>query len=143
MFTYPYPRPSLTADVLLFADKGRSILLIQRGNEPYKGMWAFPGGFFDMEDDDIEHTAARELKEETGLAGIPLTLACVGSRKGRDPRGRTVTVVFMGDVDSTQVHPKGGDDAVQSRWFSLDALPPLAFDHGELLRKILQIRTGK
>lgn len=143
MYAYPYPRPSLTADVLVFADEGKSVLLVLRGNEPYKGMWAFPGGFFDMEDYDIEHTAARELQEETGLTGIPLTLIGIGSRKGRDPRGRTVSVVFMGDVDRAQVHPKGGDDATQAQWFSLDALPPLAFDHSEILQKALRVRTGK
>lgn len=138
-----YPRPALTADVLVFADDGKSILLIQRGNEPFKGLWAFPGGFFDMDDNDIEHTAARELQEETGLSNIPLTLVGVGSRKGRDPRGRTVTVAFMGDVERSQVHPMGGDDAVLAQWFSLEALPPLAFDHSELLQKALQKRANK
>ena len=94
MFTYEYPRPALTADIVLFDLDRANVLLIRRGNEPYKDRWAFPGGFFDMTDRDIEHTAARELQEETGLADIPLTMACVASREGRDPRGRTVSVIF-------------------------------------------------
>ena len=91
MYTYEYPRPALTADIALFNLDRSQLLLIRRGNEPYKDCWAFPGGFFDMTDPDIEHTAARELNEETGLSDIPLKLACVASREGRDPRGRTVT----------------------------------------------------
>lgn len=139
-YTYQYPRPAVTADILVFADEGRSLLLIQRGRDPYKGQWAFPGGFFDMADADIEHTAARELQEETGLAGLTLQLVCVASREGRDPRGRTVTAAFMGDVDREQVHPVGGDDACAAQWFSLQELPPLAFDHSEILQKALQLR---
>ena len=137
MYTYKYPRPALTADIALFDLEVRRVLLILRGGEPYQGYWAFPGGFFDMDDADIEHTAARELEEETGLTGIPLRLLTVASRQGRDPRGRTVAVAFVGQVDPATVAPQGGDDAREARWFSLDALPPLAFDHEEILQKAL------
>lgn len=140
MYSYEYPRPALTADIALFDLQGTQVLLIRRGNEPYKDCWAFPGGFFDMDDRDIAHTAARELEEETGLTGIALQLADVASRAGRDPRGRTVSVVFTAAVDPTTVQPRGGDDAKEARWFALDALPPLAFDHGEILLKVLQHR---
>lgn len=92
-----------------------------------------------MEDADIEHTAARELMEETGLTDIQLQMVTVASREGRDPRGRTVTVAFMGKVDPSKVTPKGGDDAREARWFSLEELPPLAFDHAEILEKAIRM----
>ncbi len=135
MFTYEYPRPAVTADIVLFDSDRKRVLLIRRGNEPYKDCWAFPGGFFDMTDSDIEHTAVRELQEETGLSGIELHLVGVFSKEGRDPRGRTVTVAFMGLVDSRTVEPRGSDDAAEAHWFDLTALPPLAFDHAEILGK--------
>ncbi len=141
MFTYEYPRPALTADIVLFNLERTQVLLIRRGNEPYKDCWAFPGGFFDMTDRDIEHTAARELQEETGLADIPLTMACVASREGRDPRGRTVSVIFTACVDPSTISPRGGDDAAEARWWPLNALPPLAFDHSEVLGRILATKA--
>ena len=141
MFTYEYPRPALTADIVLFNLERTQVLLIRRGNEPYKDCWAFPGGFFDMTDRDIEHTAARELQEETGLDDIPLTMACVASREGRDPRGRTVSVIFTACVDPNSVSPRGGDDAAEARWWPLNALPPLAFDHSEVLGRILAAKA--
>ena len=137
MYTYQYPRPALTADIVLFDLTGSHILLIRRGNEPFKDCWAFPGGFFDMSDRDIEHTAERELEEETGLSGIPLHMAYVASRDGRDPRGRTVSVVFTAHINPDTVSPRGADDAKEARWFSVNDLPPLAFDHDEILQKII------
>lgn len=137
MYSYEYPRPALTADIVLFNLDRSEVLLIRRGNEPYKDCWAFPGGFFDMTDRDIEHTAARELEEETSLKGIPLQMVTVASREGRDPRGRTVSVIFTACVDTAAVHPCGGDDAQEAHWFPITKLPPLAFDHGEVLEKIL------
>ena len=141
MYIYEYPRPALTADIVLFNEELSHVLLIQRRNDPYKDFWAFPGGFFDMTDSDIEHTASRELEEETSLTGITLTMACVASRDGRDPRGRTVSVVFTACVNRDNIQPRGGDDAKEARWFPLDALPPLAFDHAEILKKILKERV--
>ena len=138
MYTYEYPRPALTADIVLFNLDRSEVLLIRRGNEPFKDCWAFPGGFFDMTDRDIEHTAARELEEETTLKDMALKMVYVASREGRDPRGRTVSVIFTACVDPATVHPRGGDDAKEARWFPIDALPPLAFDHGEVLEKILR-----
>ncbi len=137
MYTYEYPRPAVTADMVLFNLDRSQVLLIRRGNEPFKDCWAFPGGFFDMSDLDIEHTAARELKEETGLTGIPLRMVYVASREGRDPRGRTVSVVFTALIDPATVTPQGGDDAAETRWWPTNNLPPLAFDHGEILNKII------
>lgn len=137
MYTYEYPRPALTADIVLFDNTKSQVLLIKRGHEPFKDHWAFPGGFFDMSDTDIEHTAHRELEEETGLRDVKLSLIHVASKEGRDPRGRTVTVIFTGQVDADKVVPRGGDDAKEAQWFRLDSLPPLAFDHDEILSLIL------
>lgn len=142
MYSYEYPRPALTADIVLLDSDETSVLLIRRGNEPFKDCWAFPGGFFDMEDRDIEHTASRELEEETGLTDVALSLGCIGSRVGRDPRGRTVTAVYVGHVDPALVSPRGGDDAKEARWFKLAELPPLAFDHGEILAKIVRTKIN-
>ena len=138
MYTYEYPRPALTADIVLFNLDRSEVLLIKRGNDPYKDCWAFPGGFFNMTDRDIEQTAARELEEETTLKDIPLKMVTGASREGRDPRGRTVSVIFTANVNPSTVHPRGGDDAKEARWFPIDTLPPLAFDHGEVLEKILR-----
>ena len=138
MYTYEYPRPALTADIVLLDAERREVLLIRRGNEPFKDCWAFPGGFFDMDDDTIEATARRELKEETGVDDVGLEELCTASKKGRDPRGRTVTVVFAALVDRTKINAKGDDDAKEARWYGLDALPPLAFDHGEILQKAIK-----
>lgn len=138
-YTYRYPRPSLTADNVLFDLELKKVLLILRGRDPFKGCWALPGGFFDFSDIDIEHTAARELEEETTLTDIPLKLVGVFSKEGRDPRGRTVTAAFTAKVDPSQVHPKGGDDAAEARWFALDALPPLAFDHDEIIARAKEV----
>lgn len=91
-----------------------------------------------MSDASIEATALRELDEETGIEDVGLEELCVASREGRDPRGRTVSVVFIGLVDSEATEAKGGGDAKEVRWFGLDELPPLAFDHGEILQKAIK-----
>ena len=95
-----------------------------------------------MEDSSIEQTAWRELEEETGLTDIELMLGCIASREGRDPRGRTVSAVYVGHVDPRLVSPRGGDDAIEARWFSIGQLPPLAFDHGEVLQKLLPYKIN-
>lgn len=136
MYSYEYPRPAVTADIIILSKDWKQVLLIERRNEPFKDCWAFPGGFFDMEDEDILHTAQRELEEETGLKGIELHEAGTASRKGRDPRGRTLTVTFVGEVEPAEVHPQGGDDAKEARWFDMKQLPPLAFDHEEILERV-------
>ena len=137
-YTYQYPRPSVTADIVLLNCEETEVLLVQRGNDPYKGTWAFPGGFFDMEDYDILHTAIRELEEETGLKDIPLKEVCSASRAGRDPRGRTITIVFKGYVDPKNINPKADDDAAEAKWWPLNDLPELAFDHQEILEKVIK-----
>lgn len=139
MYCYQYPRPALTADCLIFGkdSSGLKILLIQRKNEPFQGLWALPGGFMDM-DETIEECAYRELKEETGLEVADLQQLHTFSAPGRDPRGRTVSVVFVGIVDSRDYHPQAGDDAALACWFATVHLPPLAFDHTEIVKMALE-----
>lgn len=122
----------LTADCVVVNARSE-VLLIRRGNEPYRDCWALPGGFMEM-DETIEQCAVRELKEETGLVVDVGRAMLVGvySRPHRDPRGRTVTVAYRVDV-ADAVEAVGTDDAAEARWFPLSALPPLAFDHDEII----------
>lgn len=136
MYSYQYPHPALTADCVLFAlhNNALQVLLIQRKNNPCKGMWAFPGGFMDI-DEDIESCAKRELFEETGLEVSSLRQFHVYSHPRRDPRERVVSVAHYALVNLQPV--VGGDDAEHARWFPVDALPPLAFDHADMFRQAL------
>ena len=136
-FTYEYPRPCVTTDCLVFRkiDTIWSVLLIERGNEPFKGCWALPGGFLEMEE-DLDACAARELQEETGLTDIELHQLYAFGAPNRDPRHRTISVAYWG-VDNTERQAVGSDDAVEARWFALDKLPSLAFDHELILQKAL------
>lgn len=136
-FTYDYPRPCVTTDCLVFRkiDSVWSVLLIERGNEPFKGCWALPGGFLEMEE-DLDACAARELQEETRLTGIELHQLYAFGAPNRDPRHRTISVAYWG-VDNTERQAIGSDDAVEARWFALDKLPNLAFDHEQILQKAL------
>jgi len=138
-FCYDYPRPAVTADSLIFGYMNQSlhVLLIERGNEPFKGKWAFPGGFID-ENETIEDCAARELIEETGLEGITLEQFYTFSDPDRDPRGRTISVAFLAYIDIEDFQPKAGDDAAKIQWFPVNALPELAFDHDQVLIKALE-----
>ncbi len=131
-YTYQYPRPALTADcVVITRETDPKVLLIQRANEPYKGCWAFPGGFMDM-DETVEQCAIRELAEETGMSVTSARQIGCYSRVDRDPRGRTITVAFLVEVDAP-VQVIGQDDAAKAEWFPLKSLPQLAFDHDEIL----------
>jgi 8-oxo-dGTP diphosphatase len=133
--TYKYPRPALTVDAVVFRNMTNTeVLLIQRGAEPFKDMWAFPGGFVDM-DETVETAAARELLEETGINEIKLHQFHTFSAINRDPRHRTVSVVFVGFTELI-TEPNAGDDAKNAKWFDLRNLPNLAFDHAEILEKI-------
>ena len=138
-FTYEYPRPSVTADIAIFSNNTENpqVLLIQRGNDPFKGQWALPGGFIEM-DETLVASAARELKEETGLSVPELTQFRTYGDPGRDPRGRTVTVIFYGFVNPDEVTIAGGDDAAEARWFPIDQLPALAFDHKKIVSELIE-----
>ena len=131
-YTYNYPRPSLTADcVVMTRETEPQVLLIQRGGEPFKGCWAFPGGFMDM-DETAKQCAIRELKEETGLKINGLRQIGAYSKVDRDPRGRTVSVAYLAVIDKAE-DVKGLDDAAKAQWFPLSALPKLAFDHDDIM----------
>ena len=132
-YTYKYPRPAVTADCVVITKEAEpKVLLIQRGADPYKGCWAFPGGFMNM-DETTEQCAIRELEEETGLKVSSIHQIGAYSKVDRDPRGRTITVAYLAIIDKP-VQVAGQDDAANAEWFPLSALPELAFDHAEIMR---------
>lgn len=140
-YVYEWPRPMVTADAVVFRfAKGKVwLLLVKRGNEPYKGKWAVPGGFIELEE-ELEDAAARELEEETGLVAVRLEQMRTFGAVGRDPRGRQITVVFMGIAEEGQDRLRAGDDAAEAKWFDIDKLPEsMAFDH----REVAQFAIGK
>jgi len=133
-YTYPFPRPAVTADVVLFG-RGRSgleVLLIQRGHARFAGSWALPGGFVEL-DEPLERAARRELAEETGLEVGPLEQLGAYGDPGRDPRGHVVTIAYVGLVEAAARSPRAASDAAGSAWYPVDALPPLAFDHDRII----------
>jgi 8-oxo-dGTP diphosphatase len=137
-YCYEYPRPAVTVDVVLFYRDGErlEVMLIKRAREPFKGAWAFPGGFVDQ-DEALEQAAARELKEETGLEGVRLEQLGAFGDPGRDPRSHTISIVFIGLLES-RVQATGADDADEARWHSASRPPRLAFDHKKILRQALK-----
>lgn len=132
-YHYKYPHPSVTTDCVIFGfdGEGLKVLLIERGDHPYKGSWAFPGGFLEM-DESADEGAKRELMEETGLTAPFVKQFHTFSTPDRDPRERVLTVAYYALVRMSEV--KGMDDAAQAKWFALDAIPKLAFDHEEIMR---------
>ena len=136
-YCYKYPHPAVTTDCVIFGFNGErlQVLLIERGIEPYKGRWAFPGGFLKM-DETAEEGARRELKEETGLDSAYMEQFHTFSTPERDPRERVITIAYYALVKIQEV--KGGDDAASARWFPLDDIPSLAFDHDYILRMATQ-----
>ncbi|MCB9891201.1 MAG: NUDIX hydrolase [Planctomycetes bacterium] len=149
-FAYTHPRPAVTVDIVLFRLRTERLetLLIERGNEPHAGRWAFPGGFLDVGDDphaqgeELHEAAERELEEETQLPRGSVALMPFGvfGKAGRDPRGRTITVAYTALLPARFAHrARAGDDAAQTSWVPVDdALArPLAFDHDDMLRLAL------
>lgn len=127
-----WPVRPLTVDAVVL--RAGKILLIERGHDPEKGKYALPGGFVDI-DEDGATAALRELQEETGLSGDGARLAFVADRPDRDPFRYAVALVYRIDVP-VEAEPVAGDDAVRFGWFPLDDLPPLAFDHAEIIRRV-------
>jgi 8-oxo-dGTP diphosphatase len=132
-YRYKYPRPCVTTDCVVFGFDGAklNVLLIERGIEPYKGHWAFPGGFLNMDETALQG-AKRELYEETGLKDAYIHQFHAFSEVNRDPRDRVITIAYYALVRISEV--KAGDDAAKAQWFPLDKMPPLAFDHDKILR---------
>jgi 8-oxo-dGTP diphosphatase len=143
-YIYEWPRPMVTVDaaVLRFLKDDIKILLIKRRKEPFKGCWALPGGFIEM-DEELEDAAARELKEEAGVSGIKLEQLKTFGTIGRDPRGRQISVVFFG-VSKGKEAITAGDDAAEANWFSTKKLPKrIGFDHREIIQEALRGRRVK
>ena len=144
-YTYDYPRPSLTVDCIIFGLDESSrlkVLLIQRANEPFKHHWALPGGFVD-ENETLEAAALRELKEETGVSNVFIEQLFTFGTPGRDPRGRVVTIAFYALINLGE-HKIGADtDAADVKWFPINKLPQLAFDHAEILEMAIDRLRGK
>jgi 8-oxo-dGTP diphosphatase len=131
--TYEYPRPALTVDVAIVTREPRPrVLLIRRQKDPFAGSWALPGGFVD-ENERLADAARREVVEETGVAVADLEQLYTAGDPGRDPRGWTVSVAYLAQINAADVKPVAADDASEVGWFFLDELPPLAFDHAMLL----------
>jgi 8-oxo-dGTP diphosphatase len=134
-YVYEYPRPMVTVDAAVFAliEGKAKLLLVQRKQEPYQGAWALPGGFVDIEE-DLPEAAARELAEETGLKEVPLKQLHTFGKPGRDPRGRTITIVYFGIAGKDWEQIEAAGDAAGVQWFDIESLPALAFDHDEIAR---------
>jgi 8-oxo-dGTP diphosphatase len=138
MYCYKYPRPALTTDALIYVKENGIflVLLIQRGIEPFKGKWALPGGFVNM-DELLETACKRELQEETGLELEKMTQFRTFDAINRDPRHRTISVVFSAKL-SEKKEARGGDDAENAGWFPVNELPEMAFDHRGILDAFFQ-----
>ena len=134
-FSYPYPHPAVTTDVVVFTilDGRLSILLIKRANRPHQGCWALPGGFLDI-DEDLDVCAARELQEETGIGGLYLEQLYTFGATHRDPRERVISVAYYALVPQDALAtPRAASDATEVGWYAFEDLPPLAFDHAQVI----------
>jgi len=129
-----YRNPALTVDAVIVhrSAQGDFVLLVLRGREPFAGSYALPGGFVEY-GEDPDDAVGREVAEETGLNELAFRQLGVFGKPGRDPRGHTVSVVYTSVLAGNRPEVSGGDDAADAVWFSVDELPPLAFDHGEIL----------
>ena len=136
-YQYKYEHMAVTTDCAIFTyeDWQLKVLLVRRGGEPYKGQWAFPGGFLKM-DETAEQGALRELREETGLVPSAIGQLGVFSDVDRDPRERVITIAWYALVKPSEV--VGGDDADEAAWFPVDNLPPLAFDHRKIFEAAME-----
>jgi len=136
-YIYKYPRPAVTADCIVVTKEAeQKVLLIERGDEPFKGYWAFPGGFMNM-DETTEQCAIRELEEETGLRLSDVHQIGAYSKVDRDPRGRTITVAYLAIIDEP-IAVIGQDDATKAEWWALSDLPHLAFDHYDIIQDAIR-----
>ncbi len=134
MYQYEYAHPAVTTDIVVFTIRNNELklLLIKRAGDPYAGAWALPGGFVEV-DESLEEGAQRELLEETGVSGIYLEQLYTFGTPERDPRERVITVAYFALIPSDRLEVRAASDADAVGWFGLGELPPLAFDHGEIV----------
>ena len=144
MYSYAPPHPAVTTDVVVLTlrDQELKLLLIKRGGDPYKGKWALPGGFVQM-DEDLDTSARRELAEETGLSGVYLEQLYTFGTVNRDPRERVITVAYYALIPSDKLQLRAATDAEAVGWFGINELPRLAFDHREIVRMAQQRLVAK
>lgn len=138
-FTYEYPRPSVCVDIIVLCkiEDQILILLIERKHPPFENYWALPGGFVEM-NETLEQSALRELHEETGLQLKKLKQFAAYGDPGRDPRGRTVSIIYYAFIEK-QINPIAGDDASKAKWFNIEEIPALAFDHKKIIEDFFSI----
>lgn len=136
-YTYEYPHPAVTVDIVVVTihDNDLKVLLIRRGEEPFSGMWAIPGGFVE-ERESLRRAAWRELREETGVTASFLEQFGAFGHPDRDPRGRVITVAYYALVPYDRLRIAAGSDAAEAELFAFRALPELAFDHAKILRRV-------
>ncbi len=139
-----HERPSVTVDVVILTMRKRrlEVLLVKRKHWPYEGLWAIPGGFVEI-DESLEDAARRELEEETAVRDVYLEQLYTFGDPHRDPRARVITVVYYALIRSDELHIVAGDDAAESAWYPISTLPPLAFDHENILDYTMQRLRGK
>ncbi|MCS7017905.1 MAG: NUDIX domain-containing protein [Cytophagales bacterium] len=144
MYTYQYPRPALTVDCVIFGlgENSLKVLLIERAEEPFKGMWALPGGFVDI-NESIDEAARRELEEETGIQGMFMEQLYTFGDIHRDPRGRVVSVAYYALVNLSEYRVQPGSDARRAEWHDVNHIPSLAFDHALIFQTALKRLKGK
>jgi 8-oxo-dGTP diphosphatase len=134
----------LAVDIVIFTIHSAElkVLLVKRGIPPFEGQFAIPGGFV-LADESLDAAALRELKEETGVADLYLEQLYSFGDPGRDPRGRVITVAYFALISPDRSPLAAGSDAAEARWWSVGALPTLAFDHGKILNYALERLRNK
>lgn len=137
-------KPALTVDCVVFGwgEEELRLLLIRRGRPPFEGRWALPGGFV-RPHEGLRSAARRELSEETGVADVFLEQLYTFGDPGRDPRGWVVTVAYFALVRRLGLSPRAATDAREAEWFGVGTLPPLAFDHDEIVRMAVERLRAK
>lgn len=143
-FSYDYPRPSVTVDVVYFGVdfSGLKILLVERKGSPFKGEWALPGGFVQM-NEDLDTAASRELLEETGASITHLEQLYTYGNPSRDPRGRVISVAYIALTRPSDHEIRASSDANKACWFPVEELPSLAFDHRDIVNMALRRLLAK
>ena len=143
-YTYDHPHPAVTVDIVIFTieDNDLKLLLIQRDQAPFAGLWALPGGFVEM-DESLRRAAWRELKEETGVNAAFLEQLGALGHPDRDPRERVITVAYYALIPLDRLEIQAASDARDARLFSIKAMPELAFDHAKIVRRAQQRLKNK